>query len=292
MSPAGLGFKAATSVGEVAGSLILDVASRGGRTEPIRAESQGVLRLLKPLYLDDSGQLTHIVVNPGGAYFGEKYRFEIGVESGASLLLATQGATRIHRTPVNPAVQEASFRLAAGSRLEYLPEQTIAYKDADYRQYSTIVADPSAQGFFSEVLTPGWDPEDAKFTYSGMHLRIELRNPDDRPVCIDNLRIRPAMLGHAISQLGYLEGHSHLGSVLVCGPQTADDDYEERMRAVADECGLAKVGLTRGSRHGVSWLMLRALANSTDQLSELIAAANELDRSLTTGQRRVNLRRY
>lgn len=291
MSPSPLGFKAA-SIGEIAGSLTLDVASRGARTEPVRVEHQGVLRLMKPLYLDDSGQLTYIVVNPGGAYFGEKYRLEIGLEPGSSLVLATQGATRIHRTPVAPAVQEASFRLADGSRLEYLPEQTIAYKDADYQQYTTIVAAPTAQGFFSEVITPGWDPDGSRFTYAGMHLRNEVRSEDGRLVCIDNLRIRPAMIGHVISQLGYLEQHSHLGSVLVVGPHTDLADYDERLRDVLDGCGQAKVGLTRGARHGVTWVMVRALANSTDELNRLIGAMNELDRSVTTGQPRVDLRRY
>ncbi len=291
MSSSPLGFRAAR-LGDVAGSLTLDVASRGGRTEPVRSEHQGVLRLMKPLYLDDSGQLTYIVVNPGGAYFGEKYRFEVGVESGASLVLATQGATRIHRTPVNPAVQEATFRLADGSRLEYLPEQTIAYKDADYRQHSTIIAAPGAQAFFSEVITPGWDPDDAKFTYAGMHLRIEVRSVDGGLVCIDNLAIRPATIGHAISQLGYLEQHSHVGSVLLLGHHTATDEYEERLREVVDSCPLTKVGLTRGTRHDVSWLMVRALADSTDALNHLIGSINELDRSVTTGQPRVHLRRY
>ncbi|HHX46707.1 MAG TPA: hypothetical protein GX718_04960, partial [Brevibacterium sp.] len=52
-------------------------------------------------------------------------------------------------------------------------------------------------------------------------------------------------------------------------------------------------GTTRGSRHGVSWLMVRALANSTKELNDMLLDINELDREITgTGQSRLNLRRY
>jgi hypothetical protein len=38
--------------------------------------------------------------------------------------------------------------------------------------------------------------------------------------------------------------------------------------------------------------MVRALADSTDELNDMILAVNQLDRSVTTGQSRLDLRRY
>ena len=66
----------------------------------------------------------------------------------------------------------------------------------------------------------------------------------------------------------------------------------ENVRSLAQDSGLPKVGVTTGSRHGISWLMVRALASSTDALRALILTVNELDRSHTTGQARLDLRRY
>jgi urease accessory protein len=257
----------------------------------VRTDSAGVLRLMKPLYLDDSGQVTYIVINPGGAYFGETCRLEVDVQPGASLLLSTQGATRIYRTPGDPAVQQTAVRLGAGSRMEYVPDQTIAYRAADYRQTTTITVVPDAQAFIGEIVTPGWDPDGAPFTYAGMRLRIDVLRDGGGLVCTDNVRLAPAAIGPAIDGIGYLEGASHMGSVLVLGAHT-QGSYVDAVRSLAQDSGLPKVGVTTGSRHGVSWLMVRALAPSTDALRALILTVNELDRSHTTGQARLDLRRY
>ena len=291
MMASALGFRKATSP-DIAGSLDLSVARDGHRTRPVRTEHSGVLRLMQPLYLDDSGQLTYIIVNPGGAYFGEKYRSNVKVEPGANLLLTSQGATRIYKTPQEPAVQDIAFTLGAGSRLEYVPDQTIAYRNADFRQTMTITAAPDAQGFFEETITPGWDPEDERFTYAGIRLRIEVKAEEsDGFVLIDNVRIEPRVIGDAIDGMGYLEGFSHMGSVLILGPHTTGD-YVAQVRDIASRYESARVGVTNGTRHGVSWLMIRALANSTDELNDMVLAINGFDRSVTTGQSRLDLRRY
>lgn len=293
MTAPALGFRrAAPAQDGPAGSLVLSVARHGGRTQPVRTDSAGVLRLMRPLYLDDSGQVTYIVINPGGAYFGETCRLEVDVRDGANLLLSNQGATRIYRTPDRPAVQEAFFTVGAGSRLEYVPDQTIAYRDADYRQATMLTVDQDAQVFIGEVVTPGWDPDGAPFTYTGMRLRLDVRLTDGRLVCSDNVRIIPANIGPAIDGIGYLEGASHLGSVLVVGRHTAQASYADAVRALAEESGLPKVGLTAGERHGVAWLMVRALAPSTDALSALVLGLNGVDRAATTGQGPLHLRRY
>lgn len=291
MTHATLGFRKAT-ISDVAGSLSLGVARFGDVTRPVKTDSFGVMRLMQPLYLDDSGQVTYMIVNPGGAFFGETYRNEVDVAPGANLLLAAQGATRIYKTPKNPAIQGLEFTVGEGSRFEYIPEQTIAYRDADFRQYMKITATPSSQVFVAEDVTPGWDPDDVMFTYAGMHLRIDVRTADgDGRVCTDNIRIQPGQIGSAINGIGYLEGASHMGSILVLG-EHATPDYVNHVREIFARDETLRAGVTRGERHGISWIMVRALAHSTDQLNKLILDVNEYDRSLTTGQKRLDLRRY
>ncbi len=291
MTASSLGFQAAVP-DTIAGRIRLSVARTGRRTTPVRAEGQGVLRLLRPLYLDDSGQLMYVVVNPGGAYFGEKYHLSVSVGANAHLLVSSQGATRIHRTPDEPAEQLLTCTLGDGSRLEYVPDQTIAYRDADYRQITTVRAAPSAQGFFGEIVTPGWDPKGAPFTYAGIRMRFDVvTGPHERPVCTDNIRIQPSMLGDAINGIGHLEGASHMGSVWILGPH-ATPAYVDEVRSAVESCGIVKAGVTGGERHGVSWLLVRALAGSTDELRQMISAVNQLDRATTTGQSTLDLRRY
>lgn len=296
MTASTLGYRRATPT-EVAGHLTLAVAHDGYRTRPVTTDGRGVLQLKQPMYLDESGQVTYLLVNPGGAYFGERYHYVVDVGSGANLLLSTQGATRIYRTPVEPAVQESRFTLAAGSRLEYVPDQTIAYRNATYRQWTRLVAHPQAQGFISDIITPGWDPDGAKFTYSDLHLRLEVCSDGSshdgvsRPVCVDNVRIQPREIGDAVHGIGYLEGRTHMGTVLVVGAH-AGEGYRDGIRDVVGRLHRLRVGVTTGDRHGVSWLMVRALADSTDALNEMVLVCNEFDRSVTTGQGRLDLRRY
>lgn len=286
-----LGFRPAVGKPEYAGTMNLSVALAGGRSQPVRTESEGVLRLMKPLYLDDSGQVAYFVVNPGGAYFSEACRMDVEVLSDANLLLSSQGATRVYRTPNGQAVQEAHFTVRSGARLEYVPEQLIAYRDADYRQMTTITMAPDAQVFVEEIVTPGWDPDGTPFTYTGVLLRMEVRHVDGGLVCVDNVHVVPHEIGAAIDGLGYMEGASHMGNVLVLGAHV-DEAYVDAVRDIVDASSVTKVGVTSGSRHGIPWTMVRALASSTDELNKLALTLNAHDRSVTTGQGRLHLRRY
>lgn len=288
-----MGFRSAKPLsGEPAGALNLRVGRRGGVTRPVTTSSRGVLRMMQPLYLDDSGQVTYMVMNPGGAYFGERYHYEIETLPGSSLLLTTQGATRIYKTPVQAAEQEMIFRLSAGSRLEYLPDQTIAYRNAAFKQFTQIVTPRDAQGFFSDVVTPGWDPDGTHFTYTDLHLRLELLEETTRgKVCVDNIRMRPHETGDLLTAVGYLEGGTHMGTVLITGPHI-HGTYEDDVAEIVNRASMERLGITSGTRHGISWLVVRAIGNSTDELRELILQVNEYDRSVTTGQGKLDVRRY
>lgn len=293
MSGASLGFRRAEARTGPAGTVALSVGlGPDGRTHPVRTDSRGVLRLMQSLRLDDSGQVAYFVVNPGGAYFGEVCRMDVEVAAGASLLLSSQGATRIYRTPNAPAVQEASFTVREGARLEYVPDQAIAYRDADYRQITQLTLAANAQAFLGEIITPGWDPDGRPFTYTDLRLRVDVRVDADRLVVSDNVRITPATIGPAIDGIGYLEGASHMGSALAFGPHVASTEYADAVHALVEKSGLTRAGVTSGNRHGVSWLMVRALAGSTDALTALVLDVNEHDRAVTTGQKRLHLRRY
>ena len=290
-----LGFRAAAPEG-AAGSLRLRV----GRGRPVpggaarafarRSEFNGVLRLMQPLYLDGSGQVAYVAVNPGGAYFGEDYEYLLEAEPGASLLFSSQSATRVHRTPVRPAVQRMEMRIGAGARIEYVPEQLIAYRDASYRQETVVVVEPDSTLFLAEILTPGWDPEGTPFTYADVRLRTEVRTAAGGVVCVDSVRLTPGELGEGMAGMGQMEGRSHMGSLLLCGPH-ATEELADAVRALPSFETL-RAGATRGERHGISWLAVRALADSTDALARFITDVNELDRSETTGQGRLDLRRY
>ncbi|MGZ4660447.1 MAG: urease accessory protein UreD, partial [Arthrobacter sp.] len=69
------------------GRLDLVIAERAGRSVAAHQFHRGALRILRPHYLDDSGQVCYVLVNPGGAYLGaDLYLIDVEVGDGAALL--------------------------------------------------------------------------------------------------------------------------------------------------------------------------------------------------------------
>lgn len=272
------------------GELRLRVARRGDRSVAVHQFHQGALRVLRPHYLDDSGQLGYVMVNPGGAYLGaDLYVVDVEVEAGASLLLTTQSATKIYRTPGSFAEQRMSLRLGEGARLELAPDQLIAYREASYRQGTRITVHPTSSLIMSEIVTPGWSPEGAAFSYEELRLRTEIRVEDAGLLALDNVLIKPP--AGDVNGLGFMEGFSHLGSLLVVDPRVDQALVDELHDLAAPHDALTGVSLT-ASMAGTTGLVLRSLSNSTGELSRLLSACTAQLRRRWYGQEPLDLRKY
>ena len=249
--------------------------------------------MLRPHYLDDSGQVCYVVVNPGGAYLGaDLFVLDVEVQDGADLLLTTQSATKVYRTPGSFAEQRMTLRLGEGARLELMPDQLIAYREASYRQHTRITVQPSSSLVMAEVVTPGWSPDGAAFRYKEVWLRNEIRveGPGGtRLLALDNLLIRPP--AGDITGMGFMEGFSHVGSLLVVDPRVDQALADDLHALTLDHDARAGVSLTR-TVLGTTGLVLRALSNSTGELNCLLNACANLLRTRWHGQEPLNLRKH
>jgi urease accessory protein len=284
---------AASALKSPMGALELQVTVRQGRSVATHQFHQGALRVLRPHYLDDSGQVCFVVVNPGGAYLGaDLFVVDVEVGEGADLLLTTQSATKIYRTPGSFAEQRMTLRLGEGARLELLPDQLIAYREASYRQNTHIILRPSSSLVMAEVITPGWSPDGASFRYEELRLRNEIRVETDDGgymLALDNLLIRPP--AGDVTGLGFMEGFSHLGSLVVVDARVDQALADELHGLAADNNAHTGISLTRTVR-GTTGLVLRSLSNSTEELNRLLGACTALLRKRWNGQAPLNLRKY
>ncbi|WXK92730.1 urease accessory protein UreD [Pseudarthrobacter quantipunctorum] len=275
------------------GVLELRVAVRGQRSVAAHQYHQGALRVLRPHYLDDSGQVCYVVVNPGGAYLGaDLFVLDVEVQDGADLLLTTQSATKIYRTPGSFAEQRMTLRLGEGTRLDLMPDQLIAYREASYRQHTHITVRPSSSLVMAEVVTPGWSPDGAAFRYEEVRLRNEIRveGPGGtRLLALDNLLIRPP--AGDVTGMGFMEGFSHVGSLLVVDPRVDQALADDLHALTLDHDARAGVSLAR-TVSGTTGLVLRALSNSTGELNCLLNACANLLRKRWHGQEPLNLRKH
>ena len=275
------------------GELELCIGVRHGKSVAAHQYHRGALRVLRPHYLDESGQVCYVVVNPGGAYLGaDLYVMDVEVGDGASLVLTTQSATKIYRTPGSFAEQRMTLRLGERAQLELAPDQLIAYREASYRQNTHVTVRPSSSLVMAEVVTPGWSPDGASFRYEELRLRTEIHveAPGGAELlALDNLLIRPSL--NDVTGMGFMEGRSHLGSLVVVDPRVDQALADELHALTAGHDAYTGVSLT-ASIGGTAGLVLRSLSDSTEELNRLLGACTALLRERWHGRAPLNLRKY
>lgn len=130
--------------------LRLRFAERAGRATMVERRHEGPLRVQKPLYPE--GPICHGVVlhPPAGVAGGDVLDIDIAVEAGAHAVLATPGATKWYKSQGREAAQQVRIDVAAGARLDWLPQENIVFDDARARIATDVVVAPGGSAI-------GWD---------------------------------------------------------------------------------------------------------------------------------------
>ena len=251
---------------EWTGVLHLNAEDRKGKTVAKNVYFQGALKVMRPIYHDDSGRACYYLLNPGGGYLdGDRYQMKIEVGENAKLTLTTQGATKVYKTLKSFAYQESEISLQAGSYLEYFPDPLIAYQHAHYKQKNVIRMDPSATLLYSDIITPGWSPEGERFSYKSVQLLNEIYM-DGELVVYDHLHLKPALQN--IRGLGFMEGFTHLGSMIVVCNQMNSSFLDQLYSIIERNTFDYKVGL---SLLPVSGFTVRVFANTTQVIERIFS---------------------
>lgn len=116
------------------GSLQLKFALRHGKTQLIHAQGQAPLKIQRPFYPE--GAVCHGVVlhTAGGIVGGDGLTQHIHLEPNTQALLTTAAASKVYRSSGKLARQLVEIKVEAGAVLEWLPQETIIFNGAQYRQ--------------------------------------------------------------------------------------------------------------------------------------------------------------
>lgn len=253
------------------GVLNLDMENREGRTIAKNVYFQGAFKLMRPIYHQKNNYPCYYLLNPGGGYLdGDNYRMDITLEEDAKLTLTTQSSTKVYKTPKQQAYQVATFNLKKNSYLEYLPDALIAYKDAKYFQETNIYMEEGSTLLYSEILTPGWSPDGDHFSYQMLRLKTNIYMEDEL-ILYDHIKLQPEaqdMLG-----LGFMEGYTHLGSLVVIGEKTNNELLDRLYEAIKEETGDFVFGL---SKLPVEGFTIRIMANYTQVIEGIIDLCHQI----------------
>ncbi|GLH75989.1 hypothetical protein SSBR45G_08970 [Bradyrhizobium sp. SSBR45G] len=197
----------------------------GGRTVIDRRLFAWPFVLTRSFHTDAARpDLLSVILQTGsGAVHGEDrltQRFTLG--EGASVRVATQGATSVHRAePGTRAVEHVVLRVAAGASLDYRPEPRILFPDAALCQVLDLDCAADASALLTDAFTMH-DPDGQGRLFRELDSTLIVRRPGAEPVLIDRMHLRHP-------EIAVFKGHRAFGSALLMLPRADPAAARQRL---------------------------------------------------------------
>ena len=237
---------------------------RGQRTILQRHYTSLPARVIRPFYWEDDGRAYVYLLTPtGGMLGGDRLDIHIILEPGAQVCLTTAAATKVHPTTGAAAEQSLRIELAPGSALEYLPEPTILFRQARWRQSTLVHRAADSRLLVVEAWSAGRVARQEVFAFASLETITEVYT-GDRLSFYDRLRLQPAR--YPYQRLGLWAGHPHLLTLYLL---QEDPPPPAWLRTLQEQL-LNNPVLAGLSRLEAPGLMTRALADDAEALMHLM----------------------
>lgn len=156
------------------GHLKLDYRRTAHKTV-VHDEHNGPLRILQSLYPEGDAICHNVLVHPpGGVVGGDVLQISANLASGSHALITTPGATRFYRSAGELAQQSLTARVADEARLEWLPLETILYRNTLAENRMRFELAPGAEMIGWDVLALGLPASSEAFDAGRYTQQIEL----------------------------------------------------------------------------------------------------------------------
>lgn len=146
------------------GKLNLVYADRLNNTELIHSHQQAPLKVQRPFY-PEGAKICHSVIlhTAGGVVGGDRLSYNLHLQPQAEALITTAAASKIYRSNGLQARQNINIQIDAGACLEWLPQETIIFNGAIYRQDLRVELAPGASWLGWEITRFGRTARGEKF---------------------------------------------------------------------------------------------------------------------------------
>ncbi len=204
------------------GVLQLGLRRHDARTVLHHCYAHTPLRVLRPVYLDNSGAAYLYVLNPcGGVLGGDTYCMDVTLAADAHAYVTTPSATKLYAAPEAPASQHIHVTVHDRAIFAYLPEQTIPFANAAFHQQMTVCLGEGAYAFIGEILAPGCLAREEMFAYREYIASLRVEYTNGEVLLHDRTYLRPQT--QDLSQLGLFEAYPYLGAFYaLCGNTALD----------------------------------------------------------------------
>ena len=246
----------------------LTIANINGKSKGETTYFSGIAKLTRAVYLDTDNIPCFYLMQLGGGYVeNEKFRTAIHVKKDARAIVTTQAATKVYKCENElPSYQRNEIILDDNAVLEFITDNVILYKDAMFKQDTTIRLKDTSTLIYTEGLTSGWSPDGNRFQYSSLQMKLRMF-VNDEPVMLDNLKLNPRE--DQMQSLGFFEEYTNYSSLIVVD-KIVNNQLIDTLRKKVEELNLdVKVGISKLECDG---FVLRVLGNLTQDLEKVIFA--------------------
>lgn len=246
----------------------LTIAKVGNKYATEKAYFTGIAKLARAIYLDTDGVPCYYLMQLGGGYIEqEQFRTGVHIKKDARAIVTTQAATKVYKCDNDlPSYQRNEIIVDENACLEFISDNVILFKDAMFRQETTINLKSTSSLVYTEGLTSGWSPDGKRFQYSNIQMRLKMFI-DGKPVMLDNLKLNPKE--DQMDSLGFFEDYNNYSSMIVVD-ELVDEKFVDVLREKIKELNLdVRAGITRLECNG---FVLRVLGNLTQDLEKITFA--------------------
>ena len=194
----------------------------------------GPLRVQKPLY-PEGAQVCHAVIvhPPGGVVGGDALDIELSAGRGAHALLTTPGAGKWYRANGRPSRQDVRIDVMENAALEWLPQETLFYHDAQVALSHHVSLAATARYIGSEILCFGRTASGEVFDAGSVQQTSTIRRAGEL-VWHEEGRIDGA--GPSMHSPFGLGGNTVCATLIACG-LTLDAGQLQQLRRETDDAG-------------------------------------------------------
>jgi urease accessory protein len=208
------------------GKLKLVFSESNGKTQPILCQAQAPFKVQRSFYPAGLGGCqTTILHTAGGVVGGDRLEIEIHALPHTRVLLTTAAASKIYGScgqssffsQGQQAEQTVGIRADADSALEWLPQETIVFDGAIFRQRLRVELDPRACWLGWDITRFGRTARGEKFLTGEWRSQTEIWR-QGQPLWIDRQRLEG---GSPLLDSPYgLAGHPVIATLIWIGQPT------------------------------------------------------------------------
>ncbi|WP_455374990.1 urease accessory protein UreD [Kaarinaea lacus] len=182
------------------------------RTIIAARKHHGPLVIQKPFYPEGHPCHIYLLHPPGGLVGGDQLTLEANLQQNTHVVITTPGAAKFYRSTGETASQIQRINIAEGALLEWLPQETIIYNQANAKSQTDVNLSPGAKFTGWEICCLGRQAGNLPFTDGQFAQKIQLRS-NNRPLVVERALYRGG--DSLLTSPWGLANHTAVGTMII-----------------------------------------------------------------------------